>query len=861
MRSGAEVTSYTFTGYNFSDYVPVSGAPAVGATFRIRSTFSAPTDAITFTVTDDDSTLSGAAGSSLDASLQTGTVTNAAGTTLYSGPMRVGWEATFTLPDGTTLHVWDVWSGTSGGSRIGLIADGEIPPGVTFQITTYVETTATGSWPLYAAIDAPATDSALAQTITGGTLADSLSGGAGNDTATGGAGNDTIDMGDGNDSFGSYATEAGADSIHGGAGNDSLNGGGDNDQIWGDEGNDTLTGGVGDDNLIGGAGDDLFIIVDDHNYDNVDGGTDFDWIGFGNFASTQGVVVSFSGSDSGTWDFVGTTGAGVFNTIEGISGTDYADTINASLDANGAYLLGWGGNDLITGGSGNDSLEGGAGNDTISGGGGADYIFVRRSDGTDLIIGGETGIDSDFIAFDATGGTSGVSVTFSGNEAGSYSFTGAALGSFTQIEWIQGSTLSDTVNAAVTTGGVTVNGGAGDDSLTGGSGADHLVGDAGNDTLSGGGGADTLSGGEGDDCVSGGLGDDLLTGWTGNDTLSGGAGNDYLNAISGANLLDGGDGADTVIGGTDNDTLIGGLGNDSLTSGTGFDEIVLGAGGGTDTLSDFDFTPNGWQTTDQLDTSGLTGGSGPGGQVIARDVVVGVDPQGFAVLTFPSGEQLVLTGVSPSSVNSVAQLHAMGVPCYAAGTRIDTPDGPRPIEAIGTGDLVVTRDHGVQPVLWRARRRVSPAEMAARPVLRPVELRAGALGNLRALRLSAQHGLACGGALVRAAHLAEAAPDLARALPGRAAIVYHHLLLPAHALLRAEGIWAESLWPGPMACAALSPGDRCALLRRFPALAPGLLGLAPVERAYGGRALPLLRRREVLALGLGSATARRRLPV
>ncbi|PYF08205.1 Ca2+-binding RTX toxin-like protein [Rhodobacter viridis] len=845
------MATYTFKGYNFTDYVPVSGAPAVGATFRIRSTFSAPTDAVSFSVTDDDTSLSGSSGGILDGTFQSGTVTNGAGTVLYTGTLRVGWEATFTAPDGSTLHVWDVWTGASGGARIGLIADGEIPPGVTFQITTYTDAIAAGTWPGYATIHAPTTDPSLAQTISGGTLADSLYGGAGNDSVTGGAGNDTIDLGAGNDTFGSFSTEAGFDSIHGGTGDDSLNGGADNDQIWGDEGNDTLTGGAGDDNLSGGAGNDVFLIVDDHDYDNVDGGTEYDWVYFGNFTSTQGVVVNFTGSDSGTWDFVGTTGAGVFNQLEAISGTDYADTLNGALDSNGAYFAAQGGNDSLVGGSGNDSLDGGAGNDTISGGGGADYIFIRYGDGTDLISGGETGTDSDFITFDATGGLNGVSVTFSGNEAGSYSFVGGGSGSFTQIEWIQGSALADTVNAAATTGGVTVNGGAGDDSLTGGSGADHLVGDAGNDTLTGGDGADTLSGGEGDDCVSGGLGDDLLTGWSGNDTLSGGAGNDYLNAISGANRLDGGDGADTIIGGTDNDTLIGGLGNDSLTSGAGFDEIVLGAGGGTDTLSDFDFTANGWQTTDQLDTSALTGGSGPGGQVTARDVVVSTNPLGFAVLTFPTGEQLVLTGTSIGSVNTLGKLHAMGLPCYVAGTRIATPEGLRPVEEITVGMRVMTRDHGAQPVLWRASREVSVAEMAARPRLRPIELAAGAFGNERALRVSAQHGVLCGAALVRALHLAEMAPERAMILPPTRPVSYHHLLLPAHALLSAEGIWAESLWPGPMACAALTPRDRCDLLRRFPELASGLLGLVPVEHAYGPRALPLLRRREVRALSLG----------
>ena len=842
------MATHIFSGYGIGDYVAVSGAPAIGATFRISPDFNAATDAITFTLTDDDATLSGSSGGQIDASQQTGTITDAQGSVLYSGPLRVGWEATFTLPDGTTLHVWDVWEGTSGGTRIGLIADGEIPPGVTFQIGAYSDTTTAGTWPSYSSLHAPTADPSLNTTITGGTLADSLYGGAGDDSVTGGAGNDTIDLGDGNDTFGSFSTEAGADCIHGGLGNDCLIGGGDNDQIWGDEGNDTLSGGVGDDNLSGGAGNDVFGIVDDHAYDNIDGGTGSDTILFGNFTSAQGVVVTFTGSDSGTYDFVGTNGYGAFNTIEAISGTDHADTIDASLDTNGAWLIGNGGADRITGGSGNDTLDGGAGNDTLSGGAGADYVFVRWGDGVDSITGGETGYDSDFIAFDSSGGIVGVSVTFSGNEAGSYAFAGGASGSFTQIEWLQGTTQGDTINAAATTGGFTVNGGLGDDSLTGGSGADHLVGDLGNDTLSGGAGADMLSGGSGNDLVSGGSGDDLLTGMDGNDTLLGEEGNDYLNAMSGANRLEGGSGADTIFGGTDADTIVGGTGNDSLTTGTGLDVIVLGAGGGIDRVTDFDTLPNGALTTDQLDTSGLTGGSGPGGLVTARDVVVTDDGFGNALLTFPSGEQLVLAGIAPASVSSAPSLHAMGVPCFVAGARIATPGGLRPVETLAPGDLVNTLDAGPQPVLWVAARQLGAADLARRPEARPVELRAGAFGNPQPLCVSAQHGVLLAGALVRAGHLAQAAPHLARRMAGRRQVRYHHLLLPQHALIRAEGVWAESLWPGPMAYAALLPADRVRLLARLPALAAGLLGLAPVEGRYGPRIRPLARRRAVAAL-------------
>jgi len=814
------VATYTFYGYNFTDYVPVSGGPAVGATFRIRPTFNATTDKITFTVTDDDPTLSGSSTSSLDATQQTAVVTSGNGSTLYSGTIHVGWEATFTAPDGSTLHVWDVYK--ADGTRIGLIADGEIPPGVTFQITTYVEASVSGSWPLYTAIHTPTTNPDLANTISGGTLADSLYGGAGNDSLSGGTGNDTLD---------------------------------------GSTGSDTLEGGAGNDSLLGGADRDRFIFHDGFGADTVNGSSlagstqDDDSMDFA--ALSGAITVTFTGTEAGTVTHGADTVS--FTEIESVEGTNYADSMNASADAWGVYLGGDLGNDTITGGSGADTIEGGGDNDTLQGGSGNDWISgdagtdtvnggigndtvlggaggdslyggvgndslsggtgndqIWGDDGADTLTGGagddnltggagndlfvigdaddydniDGGTETDSVQFSTTTSGQGVSVTYTGTNSGTYDFNGStANGVFNNIEQITGTDFADAFTATAAGAGVSLDGSGGADTATGSSYADSLAGGAGNDSLNGGAGADTLSGGDG------------------------------------------------------NDTLIGGLGDDSLTSGTGFDEIILGAGGGIDTLSGFDFTLSGARTADQLDTSGLLA---PGGGIVtARSVQVQLDASGTPVLIFPSGERLVLQGASLSSVNTPGKLHAMGLPCYVAGSLIATPEGPRRVEEIAVGDLVMTRERGPQPVLWRASRMVSALDMATRPALRPIEIRAGAFGNARPLRVSAQHGVMLGGALVRAAHLAEAAPDLARVLRGRPRVHYHHLLLPGHALLCAEEIWAESLWPGPMAYAALDTQTRLGLLLQFPALAPGLLGLAPVEAAYGPRVRPLLRRREV----------------
>lgn len=38
--------------------------------------------------------------------------------------------------------------------------------------------------------------------------------------------------------------------------------------------------------------------------------------------------------------------------------------------------------------------------------------------------------------------------------------------------------------------------------------------------------------------------------------------------------------------------------------------------------------------------------------------------------------------------------------CFAAGTMIRTARGERPVEKLRVGDLVVTRDNGLQPLAW-----------------------------------------------------------------------------------------------------------------------------------------------------------------
>ena len=106
---------------------------------------------------------------------------------------------------------------------------------------------------------------------------------------------------------------------------------------------------------------------------------------------------------------------------------------------------------------------------------------------------------------------------------------------------------------------VTLDGGAGADSVWGGANDDTIFGGDGNDFLDGAGGGDEIHGGAGNDHIRGesfsfgvgwndilfgDAGDDLLFGLDGNDFLSGGSGNDILDGYAGDDTMNGGAGAD-----------------------------------------------------------------------------------------------------------------------------------------------------------------------------------------------------------------------------------------------------------------------------------------------------------------------------
>lgn len=164
-------------------------------------------------------------------------------------------------------------------------------------------------------------------------------------------------------------------------------------------------------------------------------------------------------------------------------------------------------------------------------------------------------------------------------------------------------------------------------------------------------------------------------------------------------------------------------------------------------------------------------------------------------------------------------------PCYATGTMIETPTGPRAIETLCAGDMVATLDHGACIVRW-----VQSGIQALDRVAdegKPVMIKAGSFGRdnpARDLIVSPQHRILVGGrGQLEALSANEAfapAKSLAgmpgiRFMRGRSDITWHHFALDRHELVIANGCTTESLLLGPMVLRNLTPDERRALLRVF----------------------------------------------
>jgi len=77
------------------------------------------------------------------------------------------------------------------------------------------------------------------------------------------------------------------------------------------------------------------------------------------------------------------------------------------------------------------------------------------------------------------------------------------------------------------------------------------------------------------------------------------------------------------------------------------------------------------------------------------------------------------------SFEKVAEFQPDHVICFTPKTLIATPRGARAVETLDVGDLVMTRDHGMQPIRWIQSRTVSGIAQFA-----PIRLKKGVLRGM-----------------------------------------------------------------------------------------------------------------------------------
>jgi len=259
--------------------------------------------------------------------------------------------------------------------------------------------------------------------------------------------------------------------------------------------------------------------------------------------------------NGGAVPVIGGTPTVANTTLIQVFGQGGNDTITLS-EVNGALpranLFGGAGNDVLTGGSGGDMLFGQAGNDTLLGKGGFDLLFggsendtLTGGDADDQVF-GESGDDrmiwNPGDDTDLNEGGAGSDTVEANGGNGAEEFTLTANGSRVRFDRTVPAPFSLDIG---TTENLVLNANGGDDKFTAGNGLATLI----KVTVDGGAGDDTLTGGDGADTLLGGSDNDTITGGRGNDTSLMGAGDDVFiwNPGDGSDVVEGQDGTDTML--------------------------------------------------------------------------------------------------------------------------------------------------------------------------------------------------------------------------------------------------------------------------------------------------------------------------
>jgi hypothetical protein len=153
--------------------------------------------------------------------------------------------------------------------------------------------------------------------------------------------------------------------------------------------------------------------------------------------------------------------------------------------------------------------------------------------------------------------------------------------------------------------------------------------------------------------------------------------------------------------------------------------------------------------------------------------------------------------------------------CFAEGTLLRTPSGPRLVEELAAGDMILTAAGEQRPIKWVGWSSMRPARHPHPAEVNPVRVKAHAFApNMpeHDVRLSPGHAVHVDGVLVPVGRLINGATIVQEAVE---TIRYFHIELDTHDLLVAAGLPCESYLDDGNRASFVNSGEAVALHGRL----------------------------------------------
>ena len=200
-------------------------------------------------------------------------------------------------------------------------------------------------------------------------------------------------------------------------------------------------------------------------------------------------------------------------------------------------------------------------------------------------------------------------------------------------------------------------------------------------------------------------------------------------------------------------------------------------------------TISGFAQGDTIDITGFGSGQLIAGHLSGNDFTV---TGGASNLVIDFAAAPGTLAIEPDGEVGGFKTYEVIMACFAAGTAILTPHGPRSVETLRKGDLVVTHHGETRPIVWCGHRRIDCDRHPKPELILPVMITAGAFAPgipSRDLYLSPDHAIYCDNVLIPAKFLINGVTIRQIDVPE---VIYYHIELAQHGVVWAETLPAET---------------------------------------------------------------------